>query len=221
MRWCCNHILQHSIHPLEHHNRFKLLAKLDHLDAGAQEHELIMRVMELGVCYDQLQIAELASFEVLARRAQMLELRDKELITGSAFGGSVDEYLHLYLGTGRTRGLMMVSPELEEFVASELGREAAAAKERRKLREERASAQNPRGRANTTRRELFEEAGEVASFGRSKAKLAPPEGLAPSELGLVSSWGSVLQDAVASRLRCQQLPSRRSAGDLPLPFAVP
>ena len=52
MLWCCKHILQHSIHPLEHHNRFKLLSTLSHTDPGAQEHELIMRVLELGVCFD-------------------------------------------------------------------------------------------------------------------------------------------------------------------------
>ena len=69
----------------------------------------------------------------------MLELRHKERVVGSALGGTVDEDLHLYVGTGRTRVLLKIAPTLEEFVASELGREAAAAKERRKLREEKAA----------------------------------------------------------------------------------
>ena len=55
-------------------------------------------------------------------------------------GNSVDEDSFLYMGTGRTRGLIMICPALEEFVAQELAKEAATAKERRKLREERAAA---------------------------------------------------------------------------------
>ena len=135
--WCCRHVLEHTIHPLEHHSRFKQLASLGHADPGAQEHELIMRVLEVAVSYDQLAVSELASFEILLRRAQMLELRHKEKIVGPGVGGTVDEDSHLYLGTGRTRGLIMIAPALEEHVAGELGKEAAAAKERRKLREER------------------------------------------------------------------------------------
>ena len=46
-----------------------------------------------------------------------------------------DEFV--YMGTERTRGLLMVGPAVEEHVASVLAREAGAAKERRKIREER------------------------------------------------------------------------------------
>ena len=44
------------------------------------------------------------------------------------------------LGSGATRGLIMVAPALEDYVAGELHRESAAAKERRKMREERGLA---------------------------------------------------------------------------------
>ena len=59
------------------------------------------------------------------RMAQMLELRHKERIVGKALKGPVDEGLHLYLGVDRARGLVMVSPSLEEFVAGKLDKEAA------------------------------------------------------------------------------------------------
>ena len=47
-------------------------------------------------------------------------------------------------GTGETRGLIMVCPSLEEYVAAEMHKEAATAKERRKLREERAATRPPK-----------------------------------------------------------------------------
>ena len=47
-----------------------------------------------------------------------------------------EEDAHLYMGTGKTRGLLCVSPALETFVAGELAKETATMKERRKAREE-------------------------------------------------------------------------------------
>ena len=94
-----------------------------------------MRLFEYALCYDQLNGSELACLELVARRAQMIELRHKEKVCGGRLGGTVEEDSHLYLGTGRTRGLLMVCPALEEHVATELGKEATA-KERRKIREE-------------------------------------------------------------------------------------
>ena len=76
----------------------------------------------------------------------MIELRHKEKVCGNQLGGTVEEDSHLYLGTGPTRGMLMVCPALEEHVAQELGREAAAAKERRKLRQERKDQPKGAGR---------------------------------------------------------------------------
>ena len=109
-------------------------------DSGAQEHEMAMRVLEYAVCYDQLQAAELAAIELIARRAQLIELKYRDKVIGGGMGGTVDEDSFLYMGTGRTRGLLMISPALEEYVAGELSKETSAAKERRKLREERGAA---------------------------------------------------------------------------------
>ena len=92
-----------------------------------------------SITFDQLQGGELACLEVMARRAQLIELRHRDKVIGNNLGITVDDDTHIYLGTGRTRGLLMVSPALEEFVAKELSRETSAAKERRKLCEERSS----------------------------------------------------------------------------------
>ena len=65
----------------------------------------------------------------------MLEMNLRDKVARSLFGGSIEEDSHIYFGTGRTRELLMISPELEEFAE-----ETVAAKERRKLREERSGA---------------------------------------------------------------------------------
>ena len=138
--WCLRFIMQHSIHPTAHHTRWLQMTGVQNNDSGAQEHEMAMRVLEYAICYDQLQAAELAAIELVARRAQLIELKYRDKVIGGGMGGTVDEDSFLYMGTGRTRGLLMISPALEEYVAGELSKETSAAKERRKLREERGAA---------------------------------------------------------------------------------
>ena len=109
------------------------------MDPGVGDHELAMRAFEAGLCYDQLNIAELASFELLARRAQMAEWRHRDRLGK----GRQDEMLedeYLYMGTGETRGLIMVAPQLVSHITEELHKEAQVMKEKRKMKEERALA---------------------------------------------------------------------------------
>ena len=137
--WCCQFMAEHSTHPLAHHGRFLQLVGLAAGEPGARDHEQAMRKIEFCLCFDQLQGGELACMELAAREAQMVELRYRDRVMQKETA-SVDDDLHIYMGTGKTRGLLMISPELEEFVATELARETAARKERRKMREERALA---------------------------------------------------------------------------------
>ena len=142
-QWCCRFIVEYALHTLAHHTRFAQLAQLTPNDPGAQAHELAMREMEYAITFDQLQGSEIAALEMIARRAQLIELRHRDKVIGNNLGVTVDDDTHIYLGTGRTRGLLMVSPLLEEYVSEELSRETSAAKERRKLREERAQSKPP------------------------------------------------------------------------------
>ena len=135
-------IVQFSNHPLAHHTRFLQSTGLAGSDPSAQEHEHAMRVAEHALSYDQIAGGELASLEVVIRRAQLIELRFRDKVIGGSLSVTVDDDSHLYLGTGRTRGLLMVCPLLEDWVAGELSRETAAAKERRKLREEKIAAKS-------------------------------------------------------------------------------
>ena len=58
----------------------------------------------------------------------MLEMKLRDKVAGSLLGGSIEEDSHIYLGTGRTRGLLMIAAELEEFASGVLAKETAAAK---------------------------------------------------------------------------------------------
>lgn len=90
-----------------------------------------------AISYDQLHVSELACLELCLRRAQLVELRHRDRVVSFSTVASVEDDDFLYLGTGRTRGQLMVCPSLEEFVAGELHKEAQAANERRKLVEAR------------------------------------------------------------------------------------
>ena len=69
---------------------------------------------------------------LLARRVQLLEMKLRDKVAGSLLGVSIEEDSHIYLGTGRTRWLLVIAPELEEFASGVLAKETAAAKECRK-----------------------------------------------------------------------------------------
>ena len=130
---------EHALHPLVNHSRFVQLSRLFPTDPAPQ-HELLFRAIELGSTFDQLQGAELSCFELLARRVQRLEMKFRDKVAGFLFGRSFEEDSRVYLGTGQTRGLLMIAPELDEVASGLRAQETAAAKERRKLREERTGA---------------------------------------------------------------------------------
>ena len=147
-RWVCQFIRDQDVAPRSRHAKWKAETQLSVTDQAVSEHEFCMRLLQVAVQYDQLNVSELAVFELICRKAQMAEYRHKEKVL-SRIGGADDllEDEHLYMGTSETRGMLMVSPLLVHHVSEELHREAAVLKERRKLREERATARGASGRA--------------------------------------------------------------------------
>ena len=123
-------------------------------DEYAKLHETLCRVLDIAVVYDQLQIAEMASFEVVARQLQLLEERVYETRSappsgaapkakaagrgGAAAGASSMPETSYFLGAGVSKANLCISPKLLEYIADQMKAEAAISKERRKAREERA-----------------------------------------------------------------------------------
>ena len=142
--WCCRFIAENDLSPKARHVRWRQMTGLNENDAGVSDHEFCLRLLETALTFDQLQVGELASLEIVMRKAQLTELKHRDRVVSADFKVESDE--HLYLGTGKTRGLLMVCPALEDYVAAELHRESSAAKERRKMREERQAARAPPGK---------------------------------------------------------------------------
>ena len=152
-------------HPLAHHSTLVQLSGLLPTDPAAQEHEFLCRAIEFGLTCDQLQGAELSCMELLVRPLQMLEMKHRDTAAGSLLVGSIGKDRDIYLGTGRTRGLLMIAPELEEVASRVLAQETSTAKERRKLREERAGVPLPGGKKRRPR---------LARTGRAAFSLIQP-----------------------------------------------
>ena len=137
-----NYIAEHYESPLQRHARFMADGKLQYNQVGASEHQVIMQILHYAATYDQLDVSQLVSMELLARRAQMIELKYKHkfALAGSS-GDGADPYedAHLYMGLSETRNLLCVCPALERSVGAELKDEAKLLESRRKAHEERAA----------------------------------------------------------------------------------
>ncbi|CAK0843184.1 unnamed protein product [Prorocentrum cordatum] len=147
VKWRLEFLGEQDMHPRARHAKWKAERRLQSGDAGVADHELAMRMFEVAVVCDQLMVSELACFEYLARRAQAAERRHRHLVAGG--GSEVDavEDEYLCMGAAETRGLLMVAPELQRHITEALHKEAAILKQRRQLREERATARGPGGGA--------------------------------------------------------------------------
>lgn len=104
---CLRHIAELDYSPLGHHTRFRQIAGLHQYDAGVQVHEMAMRVLEHVVTSDQVQAGELACLEVVARQAQLVELKYRDRVLANQTSASASISLlemddHLYLGSGQT-----------------------------------------------------------------------------------------------------------------------
>jgi hypothetical protein len=87
--------------------------------------------------YDQLDTTNLASAELIARAIQRIEEKHKMKLAAVDDAGESAFFMG---AAGGSRVGSVVSPKLTEWVGSEMHKEAAVAKERRKAREERTLA---------------------------------------------------------------------------------
>jgi len=125
--------------PMQHHQRWRTSAKVDDSDRSVHEHEVLCLALELGGCYDQMELGSLAAFEVLARRLRLLEE------SKAAGGAAAYEGAKFFLGS--RRGGTLMAPTLSRHVATRLQEEVAVMKERREHMEEMTLARVPPGKA--------------------------------------------------------------------------
>ena len=105
-------------------------SKIPEGDRAIHEDEVLSRVLDAAVTYDGLNVANLASFELIVRRKQLLA----EAHSYNPSAPSYDGADH-FMGTTFRPGGGIVIPVLTEFVSKRMQQESQILKERRKLSE--------------------------------------------------------------------------------------
>ena len=108
------------------------------------EHHVIMKVVQAAAQKDQLNLLALESFEILLRRAQVIE-------SAHAYNPSNPDYGHAedFMGWGVQRGGALVAPALTRHAATRASERSSVLKEQRKYMEElrlRAPPKRPKGK---------------------------------------------------------------------------
>ena len=143
--WCLT-FLRRRRTPSDHHAMFKTLSKLTAESWGMAEHENLMRLLELGLQYDQLDLTNMAWAEAALRRAQLIEWAHHERVREAEASGSGDrvspEELSAFTGVSRAGESLMVAPRLLNHVKSAVETDGNIMKAVRKAREERELRRN-------------------------------------------------------------------------------
>lgn len=99
-------------------------------DRAIWENETLSRAIDLGIRYDCLNVVNLASFELLIRRKQLIAEAHVQSPLAPSYEGS--DY---FMGMKYRPGGGIVVPALTEYVAKRMHEDSQVMKEKRKLRE--------------------------------------------------------------------------------------
>ncbi|CAK0900803.1 unnamed protein product, partial [Prorocentrum cordatum] len=152
MRWVCLAHVEGNATPKQRHFWWRQVLGLVSTDPGVEEHSFLCELIETAVARGGLNVAALEAFETVSRRFQLWEEFYAEALRiaeASDHGDDLGER-RLFLGSHRSKGLAIASPELEQHVATKLQEESAVLKERRKGREERRLARTDPTRPSTS-----------------------------------------------------------------------
>ena len=164
-KWCCEFLNRKAGGPREHHKWWMSVQRVFPDMWGVQEHETIMQAVELMVGYDGLGVTNIAAAELLLRKAQLIEYSYSDAgpagvgsgapsgeggnkKKGGAKGGSragVYDESQIFMGAHKEFGDILLDPQLLDYVAKEVERDAQVMKQVRKAREERILARKADG----------------------------------------------------------------------------
>ena len=142
LAWLLKYVRDHGTTFDCRQTRWATEQKIDPESAAYVFHDLVGYALELGATYDQLDMVNLASFELLGRVYHMIEETRGQMTT---------EGLDHYIGrdsTGGVRRGIALAPGLAEDAVSKQSKETEILKQRRKAREERALAKSKGGKPN-------------------------------------------------------------------------
>lgn len=85
-QWVCNFITEIAATPLGHHEWWKSSRRRLATDQVVGQHETWCKVLQTMLVYDQLDVSNLASAELIARQIQLLEDHDWRVLRGQRQG---------------------------------------------------------------------------------------------------------------------------------------
>ena len=103
------------------------------------EDETLAKILDIAISYDCLNISNLASFELLCRRRQLIGEAHSYNPASPSYQGA-----DFWLGDKYKHGGAIVVPSLSEHVSKKLQAESAIVKERRKLEEAKGKGKGPK-----------------------------------------------------------------------------
>ena len=127
-------ILRKSNTPSAYHSKWLLEPGVDKKSAEALVHEIGMDIIEAALAYDQLNGANLACLELLARWMQMTE----HAVAQNPKKPEITVNPGVFLGNMSSSSAGGLTSTLAKHMAAKSAEEAAVLKEQRKAREERA-----------------------------------------------------------------------------------
>lgn len=127
-------ILRKSNTPSAYHSKWLLESGVYKKSAEALAHEIGMDILEAALTYDQLNGANLACLELLARWMQMTE----HAVAQNPKKPEITVNPGVFLGNMSSSSAGGLTSTLAKHVAAKSAEEAAVLKEQRKAREERA-----------------------------------------------------------------------------------
>jgi hypothetical protein len=145
--WCLKFILESGGYPIAHSTKWRNENKIQATEPDAILHEFLCKLVQTGMCYDQLDLTNNAIFELIFRELQQLEQKHSEKTAARGDSGATEALSEHNLMMGLQQPTFMMSPELRTWISTELSQEAAVLKERRKAREERTLARTPKPKA--------------------------------------------------------------------------
>ena len=129
--YVCKHMERHGLTPKGWLELFIRDKGLNNADRVVHELRVLVEILELGGCVDQLNLGSLACFEFLCRRVQAI-------VDAHAVNPQKPNYESASLFCGLPRPSDNVAPELRSYVARKARDEAEVEKQRQKVRELRA-----------------------------------------------------------------------------------
>lgn len=122
------------------HNAWVQQSRIPESSRAAYEDEALSQILDTAISFDSLQVRNLASFELLVRRKQLIADAHQYNPSSPSYDGAEH-----YMGSRYKSGGAIIVPSLTDHVAKQLQAESQIMKERRKLAEAKGAG---RGRGN-------------------------------------------------------------------------